>query len=174
MSRSPLTAFFVALFVLLLSLLAGCIRFDDREKSFYSTDAEYVQDLRTLMTRRGLQHQDAAPRDGMVGLAYLRADDAKVDAIQLMLSRQVMTKHKDPEATEHLQRVLAGMGLDFIAVKQDDGIWIKWYPETERQMKEVDRQVFRFVSDLRATQRQAQGCPPANSATTKVALTCPR
>jgi hypothetical protein len=173
-SRSPLTASFVALFVLLLSALAGCIRFDDREKSFYSTDAEYVQDLRTLMTRRGLQHQDAASRDGMTGLAYLRADDAEVNAIQLMLSRQVMTKHKDPAATEHLQRVLAGMGQDFIAVKQDDGTWVKWYPESERQMKEVDLQVFRFVSDLRAKQRQAQGCPPAHSATPRVALTCPR
>ncbi|HEX7892480.1 MAG TPA: hypothetical protein VF522_24220 [Ramlibacter sp.] len=173
MSRSPLTASFVAL-VLALSGLAGCMRGDDREKSFYSTDAEYVQDLRTLMTRRGLQHQDAPPHDGMVGLAYLRADDAKVDAIQLTLSRQVMTKHKDPEATEHLQRVLAAMGQDFIAVQQDDGTWIKWYPESERQMKEVDTKVARFLSDLHAARRQAQGCPPADSATPRVALTCPR
>ena len=172
-SRSLLSASFFGSLLLLLAL-AGCMRFDDREKSFYSTDAEYVQDLRTLMARRGLQHQDAAPRDGMAGVTYLRADDPKVDAIQLMLSRQVMTKHKDPEATEHLQRVLAAMNQEFLVVRQEDGTWIKWFPESDRQMKEVDLQVARFVSDLHAARRQAQGCPPANVAATKVALTCRR
>ena len=172
MSRSPPSAVLVALLVLLLSALAGCMRGDDREKSFYSTDAEYVQDLRALMARRGLQHHDAPPREGMAGVAYLRADDAAVDAIQLMLSRQVMTKHKDPEATDYLQRVLADLGQEYIAVKQEDGLWIKWFPESDRQMKEVDRQVARFVSDLHAARRQAQGCPGANTATTPVALTC--
>lgn len=172
MSRSPLSASFVALLVLMLSALAGCMRVDDREKSFYSTDTEYVQDLRTLMARRGLQLHEPPPHKGMAGIAYLRADDAKVNAIHLMLSRQVMTKHKDPEATDYLQRVLAGMGQDFIAVQQEDGTWIKWYPESDRQMKEVDRQVARFVSDLHAARRQAQGCPSANAVATKVALTC--
>lgn len=172
MSRSPLSAAFVALLVLLLSAVAGCMRVDDREKSFYSTDAEYVQDLRTLMARRGLQFREPPPRQGMAGVTYQRADDARVNAIQLMLSRQVMTKHMDPEATDYLQRVLAGMGQDFIAVQQDDGTWIKWYPESDRQMKDVDQQVARFVSDLHTARRQARGCPPANAAAAKIAVTC--
>jgi hypothetical protein len=171
-SRSSPSAAFVALLLLLLSALAGCMRGDDREKSFYSTDAEYVQDLRALMARRGLQHHDAPPRDGMAGVAYLRTDEPQVSAIQLMLSRQVLTKHKDPEATDYLQRVLAGMGQEFLVAKQEDGLWVKWFPESDRQMKEVDRQVARFVSDLHTARRQAQGCPGANTAAAPAALTC--
>lgn len=173
-SRSPLSASLVALSFVLAFALAGCMRAESREKSFYSTDGEYLQDLRTLMARRGLQFHEAVSDRGMAGISYQRADDAAVIALQHLLARQVMTKHRDPEATEHLQRVLSAMGQEFLVAKQEDGIWIKWYPESDRQMKEVDRQVARFVSDLHAARRQAQDCPPANSATTKVALTCRR
>lgn len=58
------------------------------------------------------------------------------------------------------------MNHDFIISEKPDGTWIKWFPESEQQDKDVSMKVVQHVFDLQAKRASADcklSVAPSNS-----------
>jgi hypothetical protein len=119
-----------------------------------------MSDLRLLLGKHGIPYRNADPRKGMESLAYRSADESRVALLRRKLDRQTSVKFKEREARDYLQKLLTEMNHDFIVSEKPDGTWIKWFPESEQQDKDVSMSVVRHMFDLQA-KRAAADCPPS-------------
>jgi hypothetical protein len=151
-----------ALVAIALGLL-GCSPHDGFDRAYGSSNPEQMSDLRLLLSKHGIPYRDTDPRSGMERFAYRSADESRVALLRRKLDRQTSVKFKEPEAREYLQRLLTEMNHDFIVSEKPDGIWIKWFPESEQQDQNVSMQVVQYMFDLQA-KRASADCPPAAAA----------
>lgn len=153
---------YLAVVILALGVL-GCSPKDGFNRAMFSTDAEHISDLRTLMAKHGIAYRDSEPEGSMVGFAYRGADELRVGKLKAKMGRQTAVKYKEAEAREYLQHLLTEMKHDFIVSEKTDGIWIKWFPDSEQQEKDVSMKVVQYLFDLQA-EHQAKECTPLVSA----------
>jgi hypothetical protein len=155
-----------AVFVILAWGLFGCSPQDGFDRGLRSSNLEEISDLRTLMTKHGVPYQNTEPETGMEGFSYRSADEPRMALLRKKLDRQTLVKYKEPEAREYMQKLLAEMNHDFIVSEKPDGIWIKWFPESEQQEKGVSMKVVQHVFDLQAKRASADcqsSSAPSNS-----------
>lgn len=158
-------AAFVVL-VLVLEVL-GCSPHDGFDRTLSSSNQEEISDLRILMTKHGVPHKNTDPGKGMDGFAYSSDNQQRFEFLRQKLNRQTSVKFTEPEARDYLQKLLTEMNHDFIVSEKPDGTWIKWFPESQQQEKDVSMKVVQHVFDLQA--KRASDCTPS-TATSKDAL----
>ena len=149
--------------LVLVLVLFGCSPEDGFNRSIRSSNAEQIGDLRVLLERNGIAYLDAEPDGRTVGLTYRKVDERRVAELRTKLDRQTAVRYKEPEARAYLLGLLAQMKHDFIISDQSDGTWIKWFPESEQQEKEVSMKVVQHIFDLQA-ERLAKDCTSLASA----------
>lgn len=140
----------------------GCSPQDGFDRALRSSNHEEIGDLRILMAKHGVPHKNTEPRNGMEGFAYRSADQQRFEALRQKLNRQTSMKFKEPEARDYLQKLLTEMNHDFIISEKSDGIWIKWFPDSEQQDKDVSMKVVQHVFDLQA-KRASADCKPSTA-----------
>jgi len=139
-----------AILLAALSAIACAPAPDDYSSVMRSTSRESISDLLALMDKHGLPHRKAEPRDGMEGFAYRTRDRASVDSFQKKLGRQTALRYSEVEARDYLLKLLAEMNHDFIVSERSDGIWIKWFPDSDQQNMDVQRLVVEHIRALHA------------------------
>jgi hypothetical protein len=149
--------------LLLVLGLLGCAPENGFNRSFRSTNAEQIDDLRVLMTRHGIVHRDTEWDGRMQGVSYRTVDEPRVAELRGKLDRQVEVRFKEPEARDYLQNLLTQMKHDFIVSEKSDGTWIKWFPESAEQQSDVSMKVVQYMFDLQA-KRLPTDCAPLASA----------
>lgn len=155
-----------ALLVILALGVFGCSPHDGFDRALRSSNQEEIQDLRILMTKHGIPYKNTEPEKGMKGFAYRSVDQQRFDSLRQKLKRQTAVKFKEPEARDYLQKLLTEMHHDFIVSEKPDGTWIKWFPESELQDKDISMQVVQHVFDLQAKRASADcqsSAAPSNS-----------
>lgn len=136
--------------VVLAFAVLGCSPHDGLDRALRSSNHEEIGDLRTLMTKHGVPYKNTAPEKGMEGFAYRSIDQERFESLRQKLNRQTSVKLKEPEARDYLQKLLTELNHDFIISEKPDGIWIKWFPESEQQQKDVSMKVVQHMFDLQA------------------------
>lgn len=159
MTINARAAFVVLVLVLVLGVL-GCSPHDGFDRALSSSNHEEISDLRILMTKHGVPHKNTDPEKGMEGFAYRSADQQRFESLRQKLNRQISVKFKEPEARDYLQKLLTEMNHDFIISEKPDSTWIKWFPESEQQEKDVSMKVVQHVFDLQA-KRASVDCKPS-------------
>jgi hypothetical protein len=149
-----------AVFVVLVLGVVGCSPHDGFNRALRSSNHEEISDLRILMTKHGVPHKNTDPEKGMEGFAYRSVDQQRLESLRQKLNSQTSVKFKEPEARAYLQKLLTEMNHDFIVSEKPDGTWIKWFPESEQQDKDVSMKVVRHVFDLQA-KRTSADCKPS-------------
>ena len=149
-----------AIFVVLVLGVLGCSPHDEFDRALRSSNHEEISDLRILMTKHGVPHKNPDPEKGMEGFAYRSVDQQRFESLRQKLNRQTSVKFKEPEARDYLQKLLTEMNHDFIISEKPDGTWIKWFPESEQQEKDVSMKVVQHVFDLQA-KRASADCKPS-------------
>jgi hypothetical protein len=155
-----------AVLVVLAVGIFGCSAPDSFDRALRSSNVEEISDLRILMTKHGITYEDAVPENGMEGFSYRSADEPRIGLLRQKLNRQIAVKYKEPEAREYMQKLLTEMNHDFIVSERSDGIWIKWFPESD-QDKEISMKVVQHVFAMQAKRGAAdcqQSLAPSNSA----------
>jgi hypothetical protein len=117
--------------------LLGCSPPDGFDRALRSSNHEEISALRILMTKHGLPHKNTDPEKDMEGFAYRSVDQQRFESLRQKLIRQTSVRFEEPEAGDYLQKLLTEMNHDFIISEKPDGIWIKWFPESEQQNKDV-------------------------------------
>jgi hypothetical protein len=140
--------------------LLSCSPRDAFDRAYGSSNPEQMSDLGFLLDKHGIPYRKADSGNGMQRFAYRSGDESRVALLRRKLDRQTSVKFKEPEAREHLQKLLTEMKHDFIVSEKPDGIWIKWFPESEQQDKDVSMKVVQHMFDLQ-DKRAPAGCPPA-------------
>ena len=146
--------------VILALGLFGCSPHDGFDRALRSSNHEEIQDLRTLMTKHGVPYTNTEPEKGMEGFTYRSVDQQRFESLRQKLNRQTVVKFKEPEARDYLQKLLMEMNHDFVVSEKPDGTWIKWFPESEQQDKDVSMKVVQHVFDLQA-KRASADCQPS-------------
>lgn len=155
--------------VVIAAGLLGCSPHDGFDRAYGSSNPEQMSDLGALLDKHGIPYRKTDSENGMQRFAYRSADESGVALLRRKLDRQTSVKFKEPEAREYLQELLAQMNHDFIISEKPDGIWIKWFPESEQQDKDVSMKVVQHMFDLQA-KRAAADCPPSAAAPSNSAL----
>lgn len=135
--------------------LQACVPAGGHDRNVMSTDAEYIADLRALLAKQGVPHENTADKAGMEGIAYSSSDEPQVVAARDRHKRRIAVKHHEAEAREYLVTLLSNMGHHFVVMEKPDGVWIKWFPESEEQRKEVDAKVLQHMVGLQSAQVSA-------------------
>jgi len=149
-----------AAFVVLALGLLGCSPHDGLDRALRSSNHEEISDLRILMSKHGVPYKNTDAEKGMEGFAYRSVDQPRMASLRQKLNRQTSVKFKETEAREYMQKLLTDMNYDFIVSEKPDGTWIKWFPESEQQDKDVSMRVVQHVFDLQA-KRASADCPPS-------------
>jgi len=68
-------------------------------------------------------------------------------------SRATSVKYEEAEAREYLKSLLDSQGIEYKEEKGVGGIWIKWYPESKEQEKEIEMKVVQYIFDLKAKEK---------------------
>lgn len=152
----------MAVLILALGVL-GCSPDDGFNRSMGSTDAEQIGDLRVLMTKHGIDYRETEPEGSMIGITYRKVDETRVAELRAKLGRQTAVKYREAQAREYLKQLLTQMKHDFIVSDKSDGTWIKWFPESEQQEKDISMKVVQHIFDLQA-ERMAKECASSVSA----------
>ena len=141
--------------ILAVGLLWGCSPRDGFDRALRSSNLEEISDLRILMTKHSVPYQNTESENGMEGFSYRSVDEPRMASLRQKLNRQTSVKYKEPEAREYLQKLLSEMNHDFIVAEKPDGIWIKWFPESEQQNRDISVKVVQHVFDLQAARASA-------------------
>lgn len=144
-----------SIFVVLVLGVLGCSPHDEFDRALLSSNHEEISDLRILMAKHGVPYKDTAPENGKEGLSYRSVDRQRFESLRQKLNRQTLVKYKEPEAREYLQKLLTEMNHDFMITEKPDGIWIKWFPESQQQEKDVSVKVVQHLFDLQAKRASA-------------------
>ena len=119
-------------------------------KGFRSTDAEYMRLFVAQLQRDGISYKESD--DGAV--LYRSSDENAVklvhDQVKRRLSLAISVKYEEVEAREYLSSLLKAKGLSYTEEGKEDGVWIKWYPESKKQQKDVEMEVVQYILSLKA------------------------
>ena len=99
----------------------------------------------------------------MEGFTYRSIDQDRFESLRQKLKRQTSVKFKESEARDYLQKILTERNHDFIISKKPDGVWIKWFPESEQQGTDVNMEVVQHFFDQQA-KNQDVDCQPSEGA----------
>jgi hypothetical protein len=150
----------LAAVVVLVLVVLGCSPHDGFDRALRSSNHEEISDLRILMTKHGVAYKSTDPEKGMEGFAYRSVDQEPFESLRQKLNRQTAMKFKEPEARDYLQKLLTELNHDFIISEKPDGTWIKWFPESEQQQKDVSMKVVQHMFGLQA-KRATADCQPS-------------
>lgn len=154
---------FVAM-VLTAGALVGCTPSpDDYGVTQWSSSAEHLSDLRTLMDKHGIAHRAAEPRDGMEGVSYQIRNRDRVESLREKLKHQTALRVNEPGVRDYMINLLSEQNLDYIVMHRADGTWIKWFPESNEQSNYVRDSVILRQFALNAAQSSSE-CKPFTSA----------
>jgi len=133
--------------IILLALVACSPEYG---KGFRSSDGEYMEIFLAQLEKEAIPHK--IDQDGMV--RYKPADAKKIEIIHEKVKARLALvsslKFEEKEAREYLKSLLEEKGLGYSVEEQDDGIWIKWYPESKEQESEVQMAVVKHIFNLNA------------------------
>ena len=133
--------------VILLALVACSPEYG---KGFRSSDIEYMDLFLAQLEKEAIPHNIGS--DGMI--LYKLTDETKVQEIHKKVKARLALvsslKFEEAEAREYLKALLEEKDLKYSVEERDDGIWIKWYPESKEQEAEVQMAVVQHVFDLKA------------------------
>lgn len=119
-------------------------------KGFRSSDAEYMDLFLAQLEQDAIPHK--IDQNGMI--LYKPADAKKIEEIhekvKARLSLVSSLKFEEEVAREYLKSLLDEKGLRYSVEERDGGIWIKWYPESKEQEKEMEMAVVQHVFALKA------------------------
>ena len=133
--------------IILLALFACSPEYG---KGFRSSDAEYMDLFLAQLEKDAIPHK--IDHNGMV--LYKSADEKKIEEIHEKVKARLALvsslKFEEEEAREYLRSLLEKKGIGYTVEERNDGIWIKWYPESKEQENEVQMAVVQHILDLKA------------------------
>jgi hypothetical protein len=137
--------------ILVTGIFFGCSSQGDFDQTLRSSDIEEISDLRLLMTKYSVPYRNTVPENGMEGFSYRSVDEPRMTSLRQKLNRQTWVTYEEQEAREYMQKLLTEMNYDFLISEKSDGIWIKWFPESEQQSEEIRMKVVQRVFDQHVT-----------------------
>ena len=122
-------------------LLVACTSED--VQGFRSSDKQYMEELVFLLQKAGVPYQEY--QDGSI--RYKSTDEDAVRKIRERITNAVSVRYEEEEAREYLKSLLSEGNREFREELKDGQVWIRWYPETEGQEKEIEMKVVQYVFD---------------------------
>ncbi len=125
----------------------------DYGKGFHTSSKEYMRHFVSELEKNNISF--IVESDGMV--LYKAKDEdsvAKIHSkIKHKLTSSTAVKYEEVEARDYLKALLESKNIDYEEEHRDDGIWIKWYPESEEQKNKIHMSVVNHVFDIKSEEK---------------------
>lgn len=154
--------------LLMLALaLAGCTAKQQQPDfvSYSTPDEKYMAALARVLRSNNIPFKI----ESNGAITYSGADARKVDALQATAMNHlegVATRYESVEMNTYLRKALEERGMEYSVEKRDDGEWTRWFPDSDKQEKEV-----RELAQQLASRDSAGKCKlndePSNNALNK-------
>jgi hypothetical protein len=143
-----------SIIVAILVLLAngGCT--DTGERGFKSSQPDFMNELKVALTKSGVPFRE--DKDGFIRYQskYEEAVSRVRDNVEKEISGGVVVRYEDNESRDYLKSLLSSQEMKYRVEAREDGEWIRWYPQSEAQQKEIEMKVVQHNFDL---QREKSG-----------------
>jgi len=120
----------------------------DYGKGFHTSSKEYMELFVSELEKNNISF--IVESDGMV--LYKSKYESSVvkihNKIKNKLASSTAVKYKEVDARNYLKSILESKDIDFKEEHRDDGVWIKWYPESEEQKNKIHRSVVNHEFDV--------------------------
>jgi len=159
-----------AILLVAFTVVAGLGCTFEGERGFKSSEVKFMEELQSALGREGIPfYRDA---DGFIRYEgkYEEAVTRIRQEVERDLSGGVAVKYDDKESRDYLKSLLSARGMKYRVESQDDGEWIRWYPESDTQKEEIQMAVVQHHFD-RQRQQMPSGCDdnraPSNTSLNK-------
>lgn len=140
--------------LLLLFISGGCT--DDDERGFQSSDKKYMEELKTVLKTSDIPYQE--DKDGFI--RYQSVHERSVNLIRKKVEKNISggnaVKFEDKESREFLKGLLSARGMKYRVESREDGEWIRWYPVSESQRREIEMMVVERSFNLQRQNADSQ------------------
>lgn len=133
------------LFLLLIN--SGCT--DDGERGFQSSDKKYMEEIKIALKSSDIPFRE--DKDGLI--RYQSTHEVSVNRIRQEVQKEISggnaVRFEDKESREFLKRLLSAKKMKYRVEIRENGEWIRWYPVSESQRREIEMIVIEHYFDLR-------------------------
>ena len=132
----------VVLAVLLVLCAAACT--GETERGLKDSRPEFMREMKEVLSKSSIPFREDA--EGFI--RYSSKHDQAVNQIREALHKElqggVVWGIDDQASREYLIGLLSGMGVKYILEPRADREWIRWYPKSETQEREVGLKLAEF------------------------------
>jgi len=148
---SAMRLLMVASILLVTVACSGAGEFDRRTSS---ADENYVSELAGALDAAGVDFR--APRDGSI--AYRSRDEDTLRSIEERLKKDIAAgTYVKLESEEHKKQFISLLNAGrkrYRVERRPDGEWIRWYPSSDEEAREVTVRALGSSSAVRATAKR--------------------
>lgn len=110
-----------------------------------STDPEYIQNLKALLTKKGVPYTIEGEF-----IRWNKEYEAKAEEARKLLAKFSGVLYTDIKVRNYFKTLLTKNNKIFIESKKKDGIWVLWWPENDSERDKYGLEVAKFKFQLMA------------------------